>query len=92
MYCSTLADLVRNLGEAKSGGTLKRRVSVLTHPSLLVVDEICYIPISQNGAMLFFQPMSRRHKHVATVVTSKKGFEEWGDVLGDKAMVAALFA
>jgi len=32
----------------------------MTHPALLVVDEVGYLPISHNGAMLFFQLMSRR--------------------------------
>ena len=90
VYYSTLADLVTSLEEAKANGNLKHRMSVLTHPSLFVVDEIGYIPISQSGAMLFFQLMSRRYEHASTVITSNKGFEEWGDVFGDEVMAAAL--
>jgi len=90
VYYSTLADLVTNLEEAQAAGTLKRRLSVLTHPSLLVIDEIGYIPISQNGAMLFFQLMSRRYEHASTVLTSNKSFDEWGSVFGDEVMAAAL--
>lgn len=90
VYYSTLADLVTNLEEAQAAGTLKRRLSVLSHPSLLVVDEIGYIPISQAGAMLFFQLMSRRYEHASTVLTSNKPFDEWGQVLGDEVMAAAL--
>ena len=90
VYYSTLADLVTNLEEAQANGSLKRRLSVLTHPSLLVVDEIGYVPISKNGAMLYFQLMSRRYEHASTVITSNKGFEEWGEVFGDEVMAAAL--
>jgi len=90
VYYSTLADLVTNLEEAQAAGTLKRRLSVLSHPSLLVVDEIGYIPVRQTGAMLFFQLMSRRYEHASTVLTSNKGFDEWGEVLGDDVMAAAL--
>jgi DNA replication protein DnaC len=90
VYYSTLADLVTNLEEAQAAGTLKRRLTVLSHPSLLVVDEIGYIPISQTGAMLFFQLMSRRYEHASTVLTSNKPFDEWGRVLGDEVMAAAL--
>jgi len=63
---------------------------VLSHPSLLVVDEIGYIPIRQTGAMLFFQLMSRRYERSSTVLTSNKSFDEWGDILGDEVMAAAL--
>jgi DNA replication protein DnaC len=90
VYYSTLADLVASLEEAQAAGTFKRRLAVLTHPSLLVVDEIGYVPIRQTGAMLFFQLMSRRYEHASTVLTSNKGFDEWGEVLGDEIMAAAL--
>ncbi|TVQ41599.1 MAG: AAA family ATPase [Spirochaetaceae bacterium] len=90
VYYSTLADLVTNLEEAQAAGTLKRRLAVLTHPALLVIDEIGYIPVSQTGAMLFFQLMSRRYEHASTILTSNKSFDEWGAVLGDEVMAAAL--
>jgi DNA replication protein DnaC len=59
-------------------------------PSLLIVDEIGYLPISRTGAMLFFQLMSRRYEHASTVLTSNKGFDEWGEIFGDEVMAAAL--
>jgi DNA replication protein DnaC len=90
VYYSTLTDLVSSLEEARSAGTLKRRLAVLSHPALMVVDEIGYLPVSQSGAVLFFQLMSRRYEHASTVMTSNKGFEEWGEVLGDEVMAAAL--
>jgi DNA replication protein DnaC len=71
-------------------GRLQARLKVLTHPALLVVDEIGYLPISRTGAMLFFQLMTRRYDRASTVLTSNKGFEEWGDIFGDDVMVAAL--
>jgi DNA replication protein DnaC len=43
-----------------------------------------------EGAMLFFQLMSRRYEHAATVLTSNKSFEEWGEIFGDDVMAAAL--
>ena len=63
---------------------------VLTHPALLVVDEIGYLPVSQDGAVLFFQLINAQHERASTVLTSNKGFEEWGHVLGDEIMAAAL--
>jgi len=85
-----LIDLISSLEEAQAAGHLARRLAVLTHPSLLVVDEIGYLPINHTGAVLFFQLMTRRYEHASTVLTSNKGFEEWGDVFGDDVMAAAL--
>ena len=76
--------------EAKAAGNLSRRLRVLTHPALLVVDEIGYEPVNQDGAVLFFQLINARHERASTVLTSNKGFEDWGGVLGDEVMAAAL--
>src|SRR5690606_35393043 len=54
------------------------------------VDEIGYLPVSRTGAMLFFQLMARRYETASTVLTSNKGFEEWGEIFGDEVMAAAL--
>ena len=55
VYYGALADLITSLEEAKTAGQLGRRLKILTYPSLLVIDEIGYLPVSQTGAMLFFQ-------------------------------------
>ena len=78
IYYGTLAGLIESLSEAKAAGNLLRRLRVLTHPALLVVDEIGYLPISQDGAVLFFQLINARHERASTVLTSNKGFEDWG--------------
>jgi DNA replication protein DnaC len=90
VYYGTLVDLITSLEEAKASGKLGHRLKTLTHPSLLVVDEIGYLPISPTGAMLFFQLINRRYERASTVLTSNKGFEDWGGVLGDEVMAAAL--
>ena len=90
VYFGTLAGLIESLEQAKAAGQLSRRLRVLTHPALLVVDEIGYLPVSRDGAVLFFQLINARHEQASTVLTSNKGFEEWGTVLGDDVMAAAL--
>ena len=86
----SLAGLIESLDEAKAASHLARRLKVLTHPALLVVDEIGYLPVSRDRAVLFFQLINARHEQASTVLTSNKGFEEWGAVLGDEVMAAAL--
>jgi DNA replication protein DnaC len=90
VYYGTLAELITSLEEARAAGSLTRRLAVLSHPSLLVVDEIGYLPVNPTGAVLFFQLMSRRYERASTVLTSNKSFEEWGEIMGDEVMAAAL--
>ena len=56
----------------------------------MIIDEIGYLPITRTGAMLFFQLLTRRYEHASTILTSNKGFEEWGEIFGDDVMAAAL--
>ena len=46
--------------------------------------------MTQSGAVLFFQLINRRYGRASTVLTSNKGFTEWGRILGDEVMAAAL--
>jgi DNA replication protein DnaC len=89
-YYATLADLITWHEDAQQAGHLTRRLRTLVFPSLMVVDEIGYLPISRTGVQLFSQLMSRRYEHASTVLTSNKSFEEWGDIFGDAVMAAAL--
>ena len=83
-------DLIDSVEEAQAVGRLNHRLKTLTHPALLVVDEIGYLPVTRSGAILFFQLVNRRYEHASTVVTSNKGFEQWGEILHDEIMAAAL--
>ena len=48
-------------------------------------------PLRARGSgAVFFQLVNARHERASTVLTSNKGFEEWGGVLGDGVMAAAL--
>jgi DNA replication protein DnaC len=90
VYYGTLAELVLSLVEAERQGRLRERLAMLRQPSLLIVDEIGYLPVTPGGANLFFQLVNTRYEKAATVLTSNKSFKEWGEVFGDAVVAAAL--
>ena len=57
---------------------------------LRYVDEIGYLPLSDDGGRLFFQLVNARHERGSMILTTNKGFEEWGSVVGDEVMAAAM--
>ncbi len=59
-------------------------------PRLLVIDEIGYVPIDRHAAHLFFQLISRRYERGTMVLTSNRGFGQWGDVFGDPIIATAI--
>ena len=90
VYYGTLAGLIDSLTEAKTAGNLSHRLRVLTHPGAPRGRRDRLLPVNQDGAVLFFQLINARHERASTVLTSNKGFEDWGGVLGDEVMAAAL--
>jgi DNA replication protein DnaC len=90
VYFTTLADLLHSLEEAQAAGRLAHRLRTLVFAPLMIIDEIGYLPITRTGAMLFFQLLTRRYEHASTILTSNKGFEDWGEIFGDEIMAAAL--
>lgn len=48
VYYATLADLIAWLEDARQAGHLTRRLRTLVFPSLMVVEEIGYLPISRT--------------------------------------------
>ena len=90
IYYTTLDDLVRKLRKADSLGTLPKQLASLARPSLLVIDEVGYLPLNRAEANMFFQLVSRRYEKGSTVITSNKTFAEWGTVLGDEVLATAI--
>ena len=90
VYRCTLADLVDSLSLAHRAGQLANKLRFYTRASLLIVDEIGYLPLPREGANLFFQLVSARYEKGAMILTSNRGFTEWADVFGDPVVATAL--
>lgn len=90
VYRATLAELIEALVKAEREGRLADKIRFYARPSLLIVDEIGYLPITQGGANLFFQLVNARYEKGAMILTSNRGFAEWGDVFGDAVVATAL--
>lgn len=90
VYRCSLADLIEALSKAEREGRLIEKLRFYTRVSLLIVDEIGYLPITTGGANLFFQLVNARYEKAAMILTSNRGFAEWGEVFGDPVVATAL--
>lgn len=90
VYRATLAEIVELLSRAERDGRLPEKLRFFSRNSLLIVDEIGYLPITPGGANLFFQLVNHRYEKGAMILTSNRGFAEWGDVFGDPVVATAL--
>lgn len=90
VYFTTLDDLVRKLRVAEATGRFPRQLAAYLRPSVLVVDEVGYLPLSHAEANMVFQLVSRRYERGSMIITSNKSFAEWGQVLGDDVLATAI--
>lgn len=90
VYRAALADLIEAMTKAEREGRLAEKIRFYTRASLLIVDEIGYLPITTGGANLFFQLVNARYEKGSMILTSNRGFAEWGDVFGDPVVATAL--
>ena len=48
------------------------------------------LPVIPGGGNLFFQLVNARYERGAMILTSNRGFAEWGEVFGDTVVATAL--
>ena len=87
---ATCAGLVNELVEAADECRLSRLVSRYGRLDLLLVDELGYVQLDSRGAELFFQILTEREEKSSIAVASNLPFSEWGQVITDPRLVAAI--
>ena len=90
VYFASLADIIATLARAEREGTLREKIRYFCRFSLLIVDEIGYLPVTPGGGNLFFQLVNARYEKGAMILTSNRGFAEWGEIFGDPVVATAL--
>jgi hypothetical protein len=68
----------------------RRSAGCVKKPALLVVDEIGYLPIPDNGTNLFVKVVNTRYEKGSMILTSNKSFKEWGEIFGDPVAASAM--
>ncbi len=92
VYFSPLADIIDSLARAEREGRLRERIRFLCRSSLLIIDEIGYLSVGAGAGNLFFQLVNARYERGAMILTSNRGFAEWGKVFGDPVTLSGALA
>jgi DNA replication protein DnaC len=87
---TTAADMINTLVAAHADHSLDKALKRLTHPRLLIIDELGYLPLDKQGRDLFFQVISKRANTGSMILTTNKPFKLWGEVFQDNAVASAI--
>ena len=86
----TAAGLVMRLLRAQSDNRLDRELAAIGRTPLLVIDELGYVPIDEDGSRLLFQVVTNAYETQSIIYTTNIEFSGWGRIFGDPNMAAAI--
>lgn len=89
--CTTAAELIEDLSNASKRGQLQEALLTYIHPHVLVIDELGYLTYGTDAANVLFHVVNHRHLRKRPMIfTTNKPLSEWGKVLHDEDLAAAI--
>jgi DNA replication protein DnaC len=88
--CITASELLNTLAEQESSISLRRKLTLLARPQLLLIDELGYLSYDTRHADLLFEVVARRYEKRPTLITTNKPFAEWAEVFPSAACVVTI--
>jgi len=86
-----VVDMINHLTTAQINGLLGKALKTYVRPTLLLLDELGYLPIDKRGADLLFQVVAARYESGSIVLTTNRPFREWGALFDvDNTLATAL--
>ena len=89
-YFISCHDLIMQLKKAHNENRLEQRLKQFSKYSVLIIDEIGYLPVDIEGANLFFQLIAKRYEQHSTIITTNQPFSKWGEVFSDNTLAKAV--
>jgi DNA replication protein DnaC len=88
---ATAIDVINTLSTAQADNRLKSELKKYLAPSLLILDELGYLPIDKRGADLLFQIISLRYEQGSLIITSNRAFKHWPQIFNnDSTLTSAI--
>jgi DNA replication protein DnaC len=88
-YYTTAADLAARCHRAAIEGRWATTMRFFAGPSILIIDELGYLPLAHEAAAALFQVVTQRYLKGSIVLTTNRGITQWGQMFNDDTTVAA---
>ena len=89
-YFTSAADLAARCHRAAIEGKWGTMMRFFAGPTLLVIDELGYLPLPAEAASALFQVINQRYLKTSIVITTNRPVGAWGEILGDTTVAAAM--
>lgn len=88
-YYMSCQDMMETLMRSSRQNSLKRKLTWLRKPNLLLLDENGYENLGSEQAALFFKLVATRYEQGSIVLTTNKAFGKWGELMSGDAVATA---
>jgi len=83
-------ELIRLLKTEEISRNSRAKVKRIVASDMVIIDDLMFMAIDHHEANLFFQLINKLYGQSSIIITSNKGPEDWGDILGDPAITTAI--
>lgn len=86
----SMADLIHTLKTQEISSVSRNLIKRIIDSDLVIIDDLMFMAMEKNEANLFFQLVNKLYGQTSIIITSNKGPEDWGELLGDPAITTAI--
>lgn len=89
-YYISFASLMEKFKNAAKENRVEQVVKHYLKYTVLIIDEIGYLPIDRDTSYAFFQLVAARYEKKSTILTTNLTFSKWGNLFGDSVVANAI--
>ena len=89
-HYTTAADLAARCHRAAIEGRWATTMRFYAGPTLLIIDEVGYLPMAAEAAAALFQVITQRYLKGSVILTTNLGIASWGRIFDDLTVAAAM--
>jgi DNA replication protein DnaC len=86
----TAAELVETLYRGLADNSVGRVIEAILRADLILIDEIGFAPLDDNGAQLFFRLVAGAYERRSLGIASHSPFEDWGRFVPEHTTAVSL--
>ena len=87
---TTASEMLYNLHISKADNSYYKKLGDYISPDLLIIDELGFKQLAHYSADDFFEVISKRYEKGSCIITTNKGFDQWGEIFGDHILTSAI--
>ncbi len=89
LFTST-SEMLMQLHMSKADNSYYKKINDYLSPHLLILDELGFKKLPSYSADDFFDVIGKRYEQGATIITTNKPFEQWGEIFDDIILAEAI--